>query len=77
VWNFALAELGVARISISTNRRDSALAYTKMAAKALPRNTEAQIILGKLLAVTGNTEGAIREWKTAESLDPTLKQTFA
>jgi len=68
---FALAELGVARVDLSTNRGTEALAYAQKAAAALPEEAEGHTILAKLYTTAGDTQMAIREWKATESLDPT------
>ena len=66
-----MAELGVARVAISTNRNAEAQAYAQKAEAALPEEVEGHTILAKLYTTAGETQKAIREWKAAESLDPT------
>jgi tetratricopeptide (TPR) repeat protein len=68
---YALAKLGTARISKSTNRKAEALADAESAAKALPGDKDAHILLAELLTDTGDNARALLEWKTAQSLDPT------
>lgn len=69
--DYALAELGLARIAISTDRRAEALTYAKRAASTLPNDKEAHVILAKLLGDTDDISGSLREWQTVKSLDPT------
>ena len=66
----AMAELGVARVAMSTNRNAEALAYAQKAEAALPQEAEVHTILAKLYTTSGDLQAAVREWKTTESLDP-------
>lgn len=67
----AMAELGVARVAMSTNRNAEALTYAQKAEAALPQEAEVHTILAKLYTTAGDLQAAVQEWKATESLDPT------
>lgn len=67
----ALAELGLAQIAFSSNHHAEALDYAESAVKGLPYDKDTHTFLAQLLAENGDTSGALRQWQTVQSLDPT------
>jgi len=71
-----LAELGLARVTMSTNRHAEAFIHAQKVEAALPQEVEAHTILARLYAERGDSQKAVSEWKVAKSLDPTNTSAY-